>query len=144
MIALNGRRPPDSPANEEGYKNMVSRSPLPSGVPSLNFFDAYYHLASRSPGAVSAGSIVPSAPYGPAGTYTDFSRPGDEKDERIDFVFLATRGDDEPVARGVCEVLKHAVVDNLITGRGDYMGWTGRWSDHRAVFVEIRSNALKE
>jgi len=108
-------------------------------MPSLNFFDTYYHLVSRSPSAASNSSILPSAPYGPAGTYTGFSRPGNEVDERIDFVFLAMPDEGDSVARGGYEVVKHAVVDNLIAGKGDYEGWTGRWSDHRAVFVEIRS-----
>src|SRR4051794_6073300 len=95
----------DSPANEEGYRNMVSRSQLPSGMPSLNFFDTYYHLVSRSPSAASNSSILPSAPYGPAGTYTGFSRPGNEVDERIDFVFLAMRDAGDSVARGGYEVV---------------------------------------
>lgn len=40
--------------------------------------------------------------------------------------------------KGEWEVKRHTVVDNLIAGKGDMSGWTGRWSDHRAVFVEIR------
>jgi hypothetical protein len=39
--------------------------------------------------------------------------------------------------RGGLVPTKYVVVDNLLAGRGDIVGWTGRWSDHRAVMVEI-------
>ena len=44
---------------------------------------------------------------------------------------------DEPGIRGGWQVRKHGVIDNLIGGKGDESGWIGRWSDHRAVGVEL-------
>ncbi len=122
---------------------MVLHAPLPSGGPSLTFSDAYGQLQSRGTKQDSGPHTRPSGPYGPSGTYTDFSRPGSEVDSRIDFVFLADGrtqiGHDtvEKTARPPV-VSKLAVVDNLIAGKGDAAGWTGRWSDHRAVFVEVQ------
>lgn len=40
--------------------------------------------------------------------------------------------------RGGWEVERYGVIDNFIGGRGDETGWVGRWSDHRAVGVELR------
>ncbi len=120
---------------------MISRYPL--DTPSLQFIDTYRHLISRKPTLGSTG-ILPSAPNGLSGTYTGFSRPGDEIDSRIDFIFLGLQdrgsGEEEDIRdiRGDYGVIKHSVIDNLIAGNGDYAGWTGRWSDHRAIFVEIQ------
>lgn len=44
---------------------------------------------------------------------------------------------EDPGIRGGWEVRKHGVIDNLIGGKGDEVGWVGRWSDHRAVAVEL-------
>jgi hypothetical protein len=124
---------------------MISQYPLHS--PSLQFLDTYRHLVTRCTPYPGSTGILPSAPCGLSGTYTDFSSPGREVDSRIDFIFLGlqdrrTEGNsDQQVTkdvRGGYAVIKHAVIDNLLAGQGDYAGWTGRWSDHRAVFVEIQ------
>lgn len=39
-------------------------------------------------------------------------------------------------ARGGWKVVRHACIDNWVE-EGDIDGWTGRWSDHRAVRVTI-------
>jgi hypothetical protein len=43
----------------------------------------------------------------------------------------------QPGIRGGWQVRKHGVIDNLVGGKGDESGWVGRWSDHRAVGVEL-------
>ncbi len=225
----------NSPEQESGYRNMISPFPLKQTfpnplTPSFNFIDSLsrHEIAIRSPssslgGGTSSTGLRQTQAYGPRGTYTGFSQPGEEVDGRIDFVFLgldeemveekwkrwkrenpgkglrldeedggmelqdeeeekrddigkregdqwdkqSLRGrksdrqrrdwwpfgsndDDEgnkqdkgeldlsdvPV-RGGWRVNRYTVRDNLIAGSGDVKGWTGRWSDHRAVVVEI-------
>jgi hypothetical protein len=130
----------DSPPNEDGYKNITSPAPLPSGKPSFTFRDTYTHLHARS--TTHAGQ---SAPYGPAHTYTGFTAPGKTKTDRIDFVMLAALPDAESDEEGGVErgdgtgkwtVERYACIDNWVE-EGDSSGWQGRWSDHRAVRVKM-------
>lgn len=138
----------DSPATEDGYKNMTSRSPLPSGARSFQFIDSITHLDTRqaqSLGEQSSTAARQSAAYGPLTTYTGFTRPGKTKTSRIDFLMLALNerdadsldGSEEAIhLRGRFSVTGYAVIDNWIE-EGDVDGWTGRWSDHRAVKITI-------
>lgn len=133
----------DSPPSEDGYKNMISPLPLPSGARSFNFVDTFTHLESRTTTSVETRQ---SAPYGPMTTYTGFTRPGKTKTARIDFIMLALDKqhsdvdtlDDKADAhlRGGYQVDRYACIDNWIE-EGDVDGWTGRWSDHRAVKITI-------
>ncbi|WVQ93459.1 hypothetical protein IAU59_000533 [Kwoniella sp. CBS 9459] len=104
--------------------------------------------------------LLQTGPYGPANTYTDFAPPGARQAERIDFVMVASNL--EPAAtseasdmesekerqqsisslglgigrgRGGWAVTRYACLDNFV--EGDHQGWTGRWSDHRAVRVTL-------
>jgi hypothetical protein len=45
--------------------------------------------------------------------------------------------DDGGDLRGGWSIAKYACIDNWIE-EGDIDGWTGRWSDHRAVRITIR------
>ncbi|ORY22513.1 Endonuclease/exonuclease/phosphatase [Naematelia encephala] len=132
----------NSPPEEDGYKNITSSNPLPSGSPSFTFLDSYVHLSTRSsstPGSRSRQSI----PYGPRDTYTGFDPPGNRDAKRIDFIMLASSRSPEDiknsmederkqVGRGGWTVSQYACVDNWVEG-GDVDEWQGRWSDHRAV-----------
>ncbi|KAJ9093405.1 hypothetical protein QFC21_006435 [Naganishia friedmannii] len=155
----------DSPEDEKGYKTLVSLEPLRYKIPFFSFQDCYLHLSARGDpqrntgetkavDAQSFGTICQSASSGPRGTYTGFAPPGQEADERIDVVLLAleditvdessSKDPDDVItlpARGGLVPTKYVVVDNLLAGRGDIVGWTGRWSDHRAVMVEISFGA---
>ncbi|KAL1411634.1 hypothetical protein Q8F55_002598 [Vanrija albida] len=122
---------PDSPDSEDGYRNITSFAPLPSGAPGFSFLDAYTHLAARGP-----RHAAQSRPYGPKNTYTGFAAPGRERTTRIDFVMLAAEGARGERARGGWQFSQYAVVDNWVE-EGDADGWEGRWSDHRAVRVTI-------
>jgi hypothetical protein len=53
--------------------------------------------------------------------------PGFHEDE--------TASKEEPVGRGSWEVARYACVDNFV--EEDARGWSGRWSDHRAVRVSF-------
>lgn len=133
----------DSPPSEDGYKNMTTLLPLPSGARSFNFIDTFTHLQTR---ASSGTSVRQSAPYGPMTTYTGFTKPGKTKTARIDFIMLALDEqkiksetvDDETDdhLRGDYQVTRYACIDNWIE-EADVDGWTGRWSDHRAVRITI-------
>lgn len=39
---------PDSPPSEDGYKNITSSQPTPSGRPCLTYLDTYAHLLARN------------------------------------------------------------------------------------------------
>ncbi|WOO80679.1 uncharacterized protein LOC62_03G004202 [Vanrija pseudolonga] len=120
----------NSPDSEDGYRNITSFDPLPSGKQGFTFLDAYTHLSARRP-----GHIAQSRPYGPKATYTGFAAPGRERTTRIDFVMLAA-ADGGDSARGGYSFSQYAVVDNWVE-EGDVDGFEGRWSDHRAVRVTI-------
>lgn len=147
---------------EKGYRAAVSKSPLPSSLPGLYFLNSHNELLTRNKKDTSKQpdiGIRQSAPYGPKGTYTGFTRPGCEDDQEIDFILLASTQEDdekksaahnddeterenkeEPIkfpVRGSWTVTRHVTVDNVIPGKGDVSGWIGRWSDHRAVMVEL-------
>jgi len=162
----------DSPSEEDGYKNITSPEPVPSGSPSFTFLDSFTQLQARSTSSAGSASCAKqSTPYGPIKTYTGFTRAGKTATTRIDFIMLASdleptiapplapsnapgpigaqhteirsvrpadtsRGD---TARGGWEVVKYACIDNWVE-EGDVDGWTGRWSDHRAVRVTIERN----
>ncbi|WVW80174.1 hypothetical protein I302_102151 [Kwoniella bestiolae CBS 10118] len=130
----------NSPSDEAGYRNITSPHPLPSGQNSFYFLDSFTNLFSG----------LQTRPYGPAHTYTDFAPPGSRNATRIDFVMLGAvphtprreneggEGSDEkpkPISRGGWKVDRYACFDNFV--EGDVEGWTGRWSDHRAVRVRI-------
>ncbi|TXT07216.1 hypothetical protein VHUM_03386 [Vanrija humicola] len=118
----------NSPDSEDGYRNITSFDPLPSGAKGYTFLDAYTHLSARRP-----GHAAQSRPYGPKATYTGFAAPGRERTTRIDFVMLAA---DDDGARGGYGFSQYAVVDNWVE-EGDVDGFEGRWSDHRAVRVTL-------
>ncbi|KAL0252313.1 hypothetical protein I308_101702 [Cryptococcus tetragattii IND107] len=131
----------NSPSHEDGYKNITSLHPLPSGQPSFTFLDSFINLLTTSSSSASS-SIIPlqTRPYGPHLTYTDFAPPGARNATRIDFVMLGAEvDDDDPAnggkARGGWTIVRYACVDNWV--EVDAEGWTGRWSDHRAVRVTI-------
>jgi len=63
----------------------------------------------------------------------DPSLASDKSEMRDDKVELVV-GDSD--ARGGWEVVRYGSIDNWIE-EGDVDGWTGRWSDHRAVRVTI-------
>lgn len=122
---------PDSPDNEDGYKNIVSQNPLPNGKDSFSFLDTYTHVQLRQKGKRGGQS----APYGSKVTWTGFTAPGKTETTRIDFIMMgADVGSND--ARGGWKCTQHAVIDNWIE-EGDSFGWTGRWSDHRAVRATI-------
>lgn len=131
----------DSPSREDGYKNITSLHPLPSGQPSFTFLDSFTNLLTTSSSSASS-PIIPlqTRPYGPHLTYTDFAPPGARNATRIDFVMLGAEvDDDDPAkrgkARGGWTIVRYACVDNWV--EADAEGWNGRWSDHRAVRVTI-------
>ncbi|WVF65820.1 hypothetical protein IAT40_000557 [Kwoniella sp. CBS 6097] len=105
------------------------------------------------------GAVLQTRPYGPVFTYTDFAPPGARQATRIDFVMVASnseptnshgghmvdetgqRADRVGIGRGGWEVIRYACLDNFV--EGDSEGWTGRWSDHRAVRVTLeRANVI--
>ncbi|WWC96947.1 hypothetical protein V866_003822 [Kwoniella sp. B9012] len=130
----------NSPSHEAGYRNITSSHVLPSGQKSFYFLDSFMNLSST----------IQSRPYGPVHTYTDFAPPGSKNATRIDFIMLGaipitakgetddrerTEGDEKSRSRGGWQVVRFACLDNFV--EGDVEGWTGRWSDHRAVRVTI-------
>lgn len=126
----------DSPPEEDGYKIMIG--PPTSGL--LSFVDTRGHLTTQA----LDGSWGPTGPVGPFGTYTDWAwgaggyhlpSGSTEKDERIDFVFAAQDG---PSLRDAWQVTRHVVIDNLVAGLDKSPVWHSRWSDHRAVLVELK------
>ncbi|ODO04522.1 hypothetical protein I350_05126 [Cryptococcus amylolentus CBS 6273] len=133
----------NSPPDEDGYQNMTSLHPLPSGQPSITFIDTYTHLlslSSASPPSTSSSPLSPlqTRPYGPAFTYTDFAPPNAPQAKRIDFILLGAEVDNEAnrgTVRGGWDVLRYACIDNYV--EGDVDGWNARWSDHRAVRATI-------
>src|SRR4051794_37972938 len=80
----------DSPPSEDGYKNITSSTPLPSGAPSFTFLDSYMELSTRNS---ENSSLRQSAPYGPSHTYTGFKGPGNKETKRIDFIMVASAHD---------------------------------------------------
>lgn len=137
----------DSPPEEEGYKHMIGRPQRGS----VTFCDSRGHLAKRSSdgGESENSEWRPIAPVGPFGTYTDWSWStgghhlpsfGQEQDERIDFVFV-DEASLQPYGHGHgggWQVNRHVVIDNLVAGLDKSPGWKSRWSDHRAVMVELK------
>jgi len=136
----------DSPDNEDGYKNITSSDPLPNHARSFTFLDSFTHLQDRAT-ISAAAAVAPSRArqsnvYGPLKTYTGFTRPGKTATTRIDFIMLASArdpntqdGDDNKI-RGGWHVTRYGCIDNWVE-EGDVDGWTGRWSDHRAVRVTV-------
>ncbi|WVR03797.1 hypothetical protein IAU60_000792 [Kwoniella sp. DSM 27419] len=137
----------NSPPEEAGYRNITSLHPLPSGQKSYSFLDSFHHLTTRPPDPSSTPhstdrpSPKQSGPYGPILTYTDFAPPGSRNATRIDFIMLGTlptsEHSHECADNGQEEwhVMRYACLDNFV--EHDALGWTGRWSDHRAVRVTI-------
>ncbi|WVQ74700.1 hypothetical protein IAR50_004304 [Cryptococcus sp. DSM 104548] len=128
----------NSPPEEDGYKNMTSLHPLPSGQPSFTFIDTYTHLLALTSSSSSPLKTLQTRPYGPAFTYTDFAPPNAPQAKRIDFVLLGAEVDDKDnrgKARGGWEVVRYACIDNYV--ERDVDGWNARWSDHRAVRATI-------
>lgn len=138
---------------------MISLSTPPSSN-GLRFIDSRDHLVTRSMKKLEERSQWrQTGPYGPIGTYTDWHWGGTslnstrEKDERIDFIFLATRTEIRPgveigaedeeqcLVRGDWEVAKYVVIDNLVPGTTLNDSWKARWSDHRAVLVELEAGS---
>ena len=135
---------PDSPDNEGGYKNITSFDPLPNDARSFTFLDSFTHLQDRaSISATRAPSTArQSSVYGPVKTYTGFTRPGKTATTRIDFIMCAsardsdTKSGDSDKIRGGWHFTRYGCIDNWVE-EGDVDGWTGRWSDHRAVRVTV-------
>ncbi|WWD16477.1 hypothetical protein CI109_100903 [Kwoniella shandongensis] len=135
----------NSPPHEDGYRNITSLHPLPSNQPSYTFLDTFTHFSTRKYNDES--SPVQTRPYGPVHTYTDFAPPGSRNATRIDFIMLGAGpvsrklgeidvGDANGVeGRGGWVATRYACLDNFV--EGDVDGWTGRWSDHRAVRVTV-------
>ncbi|KAG7561964.1 hypothetical protein FFLO_02604 [Filobasidium floriforme] len=131
--------PTDDP-REEGYTHAISRDPLPHSKGDDMYFLDTRLILNRRQNKHTKGRM--SAPYGHKGTYTGFTHPGCEVDDPIDLVLLAKdenlMGVHAEDIRGGWEVERYGVIDNVIGGKGDETGWVGRWSDHRAVGVELR------
>ena len=153
---MTARLTPDSPDNEDGYKNITSPNPLPNNARSFTFLDSFTHLQDRasvsssSSCAVAAGTVAPSPTrqstvYGPVKTYTGFTRPGKTNTTRVDFIMLASARDPNTEAgdgdkiRGGWTFTRYGCIDNRVE-EGDVDGWTGRWSDHRAVRVTVEKS----
>lgn len=153
QVISSGTLTTDSPDDEEGYKNITSFDPVPSGRPSFTFLDSFTHLQQRGRDDYSFHQLSVPRPkqtgvYGPLTTYTGFTGPGGIEKSRIDFIMLAaereprkytvgTAVDHGDRSRGGWAVLRYACIDNWIE-EGDVTGWQGRWSDHRAVRVTIQ------
>ncbi|ODN86564.1 endonuclease/exonuclease/phosphatase [Cryptococcus wingfieldii CBS 7118] len=132
----------NSPPEEDGYQNMVSLSPLPSGNASFTFLDTYTHLLTSTSNSSLSSTYGPlqTRPYGPAHTYTGFEAPGYNMTKRIDFILLGAELEEAQQgggwgARGGWEVSRFGVVENYV--EGDVDGFNARWSDHRAVRATI-------
>lgn len=74
-------------------------------------------------------------PFGHFNTYTSFTPPSANRmsaavETRIDFVFMHASS-----WSSGWRALRHGVIDNWIGDDG--RGWRGRWSDHRAVVVQL-------
>ena len=163
-LILRGKDAPTDDPKEKGYTHAVSPDPLPhSRGGDMFFLDTRTSLGRRRASAETAGEWRMNAPYGHKGTYTGFKQPGCEVDDPIDLILVASarsgggprrktaykpwsdridqealEGDEPEQVRGGWEVERYGVIDNVIAGRGDESGWVGRWSDHRAVGVELR------
>ncbi|WWD16430.1 hypothetical protein CI109_100856 [Kwoniella shandongensis] len=133
----------NSPPHEKGFQNITSLLSHPAKEPSFSFLDSFSHLLSLN-SSPSLFLPLQTRPYGPEHTYTEF---GTRETRRIDFIMLGTdtqqtREDDSKdakiraVARGEWQVTRYACLDNFV--EKDVEGWTGIWSDHRAVKVTIR------
>ncbi|KAK8861652.1 hypothetical protein IAR55_002475 [Kwoniella newhampshirensis] len=142
----------NSPPHEPGYQNITSFHPLEDGQASYTFLDLSKHLLTQ-PSCSLASSPLQTAPYGPVHTFTGFAPPGSELLRTIDFVMLGTDLSSDNVkkakegvrltaGRGGWEAAKYACLDNFV--EGDHEGWTGRWSDHRAVRVTISRSQSTE